>query len=61
MVRHFEQLPTDKPALLDAYDSYFLVTDTIVIFDTMSQKIKVVSNAHLEGDTTPEDAYRKAT
>ena len=61
MVRHFELLPTEKPALLDAYDSYFLVTDTIVIFDTMSQKIKVVSNAHLEGDTTPEQAYRKAT
>ena len=61
MVRHFEQLPTDKPALLDAYDSYFLITDTIVIFDTMSQKIKVVSNAHLDGDTTPEAAYRTAT
>jgi len=61
MVRHFEHLPTDKPALLDAYDSYFLVTDTIVIFDTMSQKIKVVSNAHLEGDTTPEEAYCRAT
>ena len=27
----------------------------------MSQKIKVVSNAHLEGDTTPEEAYRQAT
>jgi anthranilate synthase component 1 len=61
MVRHFEHLPTGKPALLDAYDSYFLVTDSIVIFDTMSQKIKVVSNAHLEGDTTVEEAYRQAT
>jgi len=61
MVRHFEQLPTEKPALLDAYDAYFLVTDTIVIFDTMNQKIKVVSNAHLEGDLTPEEAYRRAT
>jgi len=61
MVRHFEHLPTGKPAQLDAYDAYFLVTDTIVIFDTMSQKIKVVSNAHIEGDTSPEEAYRKAT
>ncbi|HEX9079837.1 MAG TPA: anthranilate synthase component I [Desulfuromonadaceae bacterium] len=61
MVRHFERLPTDKPALIDAWDAYFLVTDTIVIFDTMRQKIQVVSNAHLDGTTTPEAAYREAT
>ena len=61
MVRHFEQLPTDNPALLDAYDSYFLVTDTIIIFDSMRQKIKVVSNAHLDGSIAPEAAYRQAT
>lgn len=61
MVRHFEHLPTGKPALLEAYDSYFLITDTIVIFDNVSQKIKVVSNAHLDGTVTPEEAYRTAT
>ena len=61
MVRHFEHLPTNKPALLDAYDAYFLITDTIVIFDTMSQKIKVVSNAHLDGNKSIEQAYHEAT
>ena len=61
MVRHFERLPTDKPALIDAWDSYFLVTDTIVIFDTMRQKIQVVSNAHLNGDKSPDEAYHEAT
>ena len=61
MVRHFEHLPTAKPALIDAYDAYFLVTDTIVIFDTMRQKIKVVSNAHLDGGKSPDEAYREAT
>ena len=61
MVRHFESLTSHKPALLDAYDSYFLITDTIVIFDTMRQKIKVVSNAHLSGDISPSDAYDRAT
>lgn len=60
MVRHFEHLPTSKPALLDCYDSYFLITDTIVIFDTMSQKIKVVSNAHLDAGTKLEEAYAEA-
>lgn len=61
MVRHFESLTTEKPALLDAYDSYFLITDTIVIFDTMRQKIKVVSNAHISEDVAPSEAYAKAT
>ncbi|MBC7961695.1 MAG: anthranilate synthase component I [Steroidobacteraceae bacterium] len=61
MVRNFEDLKTEKPALLDAYDSYFLITDTIVIFDTMRQKIKVVSNAHIDENTTPEQAYLRAT
>lgn len=61
MVRHFEHLPTNKPALIDAYDSYFLITDTIIIFDNMSQKIKVVSNAHLNNGVTAEQAYNEAT
>ncbi|MDD2898138.1 MAG: anthranilate synthase component I [Desulfuromonadaceae bacterium] len=61
MVRHFECLTTEKPALLDTYDSYFLITDTIVIFDTMRQKIKVVSNAHITGNISPSEAYDRAT
>jgi anthranilate synthase component 1 len=61
MVRHFENLPTDKPAVIGAYDSYFVITDTIVIFDNIAQKIKVVSNAHLDEGKTPEAAYAEAT
>jgi anthranilate synthase component 1 len=61
MVRHFEVLPRNKPALLDAYDSYFLITDSIVIFDTMRQKIKVVSNAHICKNISPAEAYTLAT
>jgi anthranilate synthase component 1 len=60
MVRYFENLPSDKPACLDSYDSYFLITDTIVIFDNVRQKIKVVSNAHLDGTITPEETYQLA-
>jgi anthranilate synthase component 1 len=60
MVRHFEYLPTSKPAVIDAYDSYLLITDTIVIFDTMSQKIKVVSNAHITEGKSLREAYDEA-
>jgi anthranilate synthase component I len=61
MVRHFEDLPTARPAVIGAYDSYFVITDTIVIFDNVRQKIKVVSNAHLDEGKTPEAAYGEAT
>lgn len=60
MVRHFENLPTDKPAAIGAYDSYFVITDTIVIFDNVGQKIKVVSNAYLDDEKTPQAAYAAA-
>lgn len=61
IVRYFESLPTGKPAPLDAYDSYFLITDSIVIFDTMRQKIKVVSNAHICDNISAAEAYNRAT
>jgi len=61
MVRYFERLSLSKPTELDAFDSYFVITDTILIFDTVRQKIKVVSNAHLENGKTPEAAYEEAS
>jgi anthranilate synthase component 1 len=61
MVRHFERLESNKPALINAYDAYFVITDTMVIFDNIRQKIKVVSNAHLDEGMTPNDAYEAAT
>ena len=61
MVRHFESLPTEKPAVIGACDSYFMITDTLVIFDNVGQKIKVVSNACLDDGVSPESAYAEAT
>jgi anthranilate synthase component I len=60
VVRRFEDLPTEKPAVIGAWDSYFVVTDTIIIFDNVAQKIKVVSNAHVEGETSADEAYEDA-
>ena len=59
-VRHFETLPDKNGCDIDAYDAYFIITDTILIFDSLSQKIKVVSNAHLDGSATAEAAYAEA-
>jgi len=58
MVRFCERLPDQTVDDLNVPDSMFMLTDTIVIFDHMLQKIKVVSNALVDGP--PEKAYQQA-
>jgi len=59
MVRFFEKLPDDTQDDLDLPDSYFVLTDTILIFDHLNHTIKILCNAHVE-DTDPETAYETA-
>lgn len=59
-VRHFETLPDKNPSNINTYDANFIITDTILIFDSLSQKIKVVSNAHVDGGTSLQAAYDDA-
>jgi anthranilate synthase component I len=58
MVRFFERLPNQTVDDLNVPDSMFMLTDTIVIFDHMLQKIKVVSNALVDGPL--EKTYQQA-
>lgn len=60
MVRHFEQLPTDKPDTIGAWDSYFIVTNSLLIFDNVKQKILVVATADLGSSPSSEQAYADA-
>ena len=57
-VRFFEKLPEEKLDELNLPDLYFMLTDTIIIFDRLLDKIKIVVNARVEGD--PDRAYRDA-
>lgn len=59
MVRFFENIPEGTRESIDLPDFFFMLTDTILIFDSLKQKIKVVSNAYLEGKVTVE-AYKEA-
>jgi len=59
MVRFFEYIPDEKRPGLELPDMFFMVTDTVVIFDNLKGKIKVVSNAHIN-NKSPEEAYREA-
>ena len=60
MVRHFEKLDTGNADTIDAWDSWFMITDSLLIFDNVKQKIQVVANAHLGGEIPLEEAYSRA-
>ncbi|PLX83593.1 MAG: anthranilate synthase component I [Desulfuromonas sp.] len=61
MVRFIEDLPDANPREIGAFDACFLLTEKLLIFDNMRQKIKVVCNVHLRDGDDPESAYRRAT
>ncbi|HIJ74799.1 MAG TPA: anthranilate synthase component I, partial [Candidatus Hydrogenedentes bacterium] len=48
-VRFIEKLPDNKPDTLGLPDLYFMITDTILIFDHVNNSLKIVSNAHIQG------------
>ncbi|MBN1353786.1 MAG: anthranilate synthase component I [Candidatus Omnitrophica bacterium] len=58
VVKFFEKLPDKNKDTLGLPDSTFVLTDTILIFDHVDHKIKVVSNAFVDG--SPSLAYDKA-
>ncbi len=60
MVRHIEELPQLNKAEIGSHDSWFLITETLLIFDNMQQKIKVLSNVHLKDGDDAGTAYDAA-
>ena len=59
VARYFEELPSPEPDPLGLPESVFMLADTLLIFDHLTHKIKVVSHVHINGDV--EAAYREAT
>jgi anthranilate synthase component 1 len=60
MVRFMARLPEKDGDDPMAYDMYFVIAHTIVIFDNVKNTIKVTVNIFLEDDTDTTAAYREA-
>lgn len=60
MVRFFEKIPLATIDDLKWYDAYFMITDSLLIFDNLRHTLKVVYNAHLDGSTNAQIAYEQA-
>jgi anthranilate synthase component 1 len=60
MVRHFERLPTHATDELGVPDACLMLARSLLVFDNMAQKIKVVAHAYVGDDVSPEAAYDDA-
>jgi anthranilate synthase component 1 len=55
---YFERLPSPENDAIGMPESMLMLADTLLVFDHLTHKIKVVSHAHLDGDV--EAGYREA-
>ena len=56
---YFERLPSPDDDPIRLPESLLMLADTLLVFDHLTHKIKVVSHAHLDGDVAA--GYHKAT
>ncbi len=59
IIRQYENLPNVNPDELNVPDMHFMLTDEIIAFDHMRQKIVIIVNIHAEGDI--ENQYARAS
>jgi anthranilate synthase component 1 len=55
---HYETLPTPESDPLNLPEAFFMFTDTLLIFDHVTHKIKVLSHVHLDSDI--DQSYKAA-
>ncbi|MCX5657070.1 MAG: anthranilate synthase component I [Candidatus Omnitrophica bacterium] len=60
MVGFFENISPHRKDDLKTPDCMFMLADTIVIFDHINHKIKVVANAHIKEKVSKDRAYSEA-
>ena len=60
VVKFFERIPDLLPQDLDVYSCFFMITDTLLVFDNLKQKVKVICNVFLDGRRSLKEAYQEA-
>ncbi len=59
-VRFIEKIPDSNPDKMKVPDSFFILTDTLLVFDHLKKKIKIIANVELEDPRRAQAAYRAA-
>jgi anthranilate synthase component 1 len=59
-VKHLEPVGSRTPDDLKVPDVFFMVSDTLVIFDHVRHRAKILANAHIDDRTPALEAYEEA-
>ena len=60
-VRFVEKLPDDTSKCHNYPDLYFMIPSTVIVFDNLLKKLKLVKNVFLHLDDTPDVMYDRAS
>ncbi|MGB7290558.1 MAG: anthranilate synthase component I [Thermodesulfobacteriota bacterium] len=60
VVRFVEKLPEIAKDDLKLWDSVFMITDSVLVFDNINNKLKIISNAYVSKPNEAKRAYRTA-
>ncbi len=60
IVRHVEDLPEIGVDDLGLWDALFMITDTVLVFDNVNHKIKIIYNAFVPDSKNAKKAYDQA-
>jgi len=60
-VRSIERIPELRPPHPDFYDCYFMITDTLIVFDNLRHKLILIANVFLDERSDPEKLYKEAS
>ena len=59
-VRFIEDIPDTSPDELGLWDSIYMVMDTVLAFDNVTNKIKIISNAYVPDVKNAREEYEKS-
>ena len=60
MVRFIENIPDTSPDELGLWDSIYMVMDTVLAFDNVTSKVKIISNAYVPDINDAREQYEKS-
>ncbi|MEO5366431.1 MAG: anthranilate synthase component I [Magnetococcus sp. WYHC-3] len=60
VIRRFERIPDSNPDRLDLPEMAFMVAESLIIFDNLRGKMKVVANAFLDPSQSADAVYDQA-